>query len=73
MPFHIVHEVFKARILKWFAIPFSSGPHSVSFDPYSDAKIVSGFDEVLIVLRCCRNIIENITEVEEIGEIWVHL
>ena len=28
-PFHIVHGVPKARILKWFAIPFSSGPHSV--------------------------------------------
>ena len=27
--FHIVHRVLKARILKWFAIPFSSGPHSV--------------------------------------------
>ena len=23
MPFHTVHEVIKARILKWFAIPFS--------------------------------------------------
>ena len=29
LPFHIVHGVLKARILKWFAIPFSSGPHSV--------------------------------------------
>ena len=27
--FHTVHGVFKARILKWLAIPFSSGPHSV--------------------------------------------
>ena len=27
--FHMVHGVLKARILKWFAIPFSSGPHSV--------------------------------------------
>ena len=27
LPFHTVHGVFKARILKWFAIPFSSGPH----------------------------------------------
>ena len=27
--FHTVHQVLKARILKWFAIPFSSGPHSV--------------------------------------------
>ena len=25
-----IHGVLKARILKWFAIPFSSGPHSVS-------------------------------------------
>ena len=27
--FHNVHGVLKARILKWFAIPFSSGPHFV--------------------------------------------
>ena len=27
--FHTVHGVLKARIMKWFAIPFSSGPHSV--------------------------------------------
>ena len=26
---HTVHGVLKARILKWFAIPFSSGPHYV--------------------------------------------
>ena len=29
LPFHIVSGVLKAIILKWFAIPFSSGPHSV--------------------------------------------
>ena len=29
LPFHTVHGVLKARILKWFVIPFSSGPHSV--------------------------------------------
>ena len=29
LPFRTVHGVLKARILKWFAIPFSSGPHSV--------------------------------------------
>ena len=29
LPFHTVHGVLKARILKWFAISFSSGPHSV--------------------------------------------
>ena len=26
LPFHTVHRVLKARMLKWFAIPFSSGP-----------------------------------------------
>ena len=29
LPFHTVHTVLKERILRWFAIPFSSGPHSV--------------------------------------------
>ena len=29
LSFHSVHGVLKARILKWFAIPFSSGPHFV--------------------------------------------
>ena len=29
LPFHNVHGVLKARILKWFPIPFSSGPHLV--------------------------------------------
>ena len=28
LPFHTVHGFLKARILTWFAIPFSSGPHS---------------------------------------------
>ena len=29
LPFHAVHGFPKSRILKWFAIPFSSGPHFV--------------------------------------------
>ena len=29
LPFHTVHGVLKARVLKRFAIPFSSGPRSV--------------------------------------------
>ena len=29
LPFHTVHGVLKARILKWFAIPFSGGPRIV--------------------------------------------
>ena len=28
LPDSSVHGILKARILKWFAIPFSSGPHS---------------------------------------------
>ena len=28
-PFHTVHGVLEARILKWFVIPFSSGPRFV--------------------------------------------
>ena len=36
LPFHTVHGILKARILKWLAIPFSSEPHSVTplhYDP----------------------------------------
>ena len=29
LPFHTVYGVLKARILKWFVIPFSSGPRFV--------------------------------------------
>ena len=29
LPFHTAHGVLKARTLKWFAIPFSSGPRFV--------------------------------------------
>ena len=29
-PFHAVHGVLKARMLQWFAIPFSSGPRFVT-------------------------------------------
>ena len=29
LPLHTAHRVLKASILKWFAIPFSSGPHFV--------------------------------------------
>ena len=28
LPFDTVHGALKARIMKWFAFPFSSGPHS---------------------------------------------
>ena len=31
LSFHTVSEVLKARILKWFPIPFSNGPHLSDF------------------------------------------
>ena len=36
-----VHGVLKARILKWFAIPFSSGPHSVR-PVHHDPSVLGG-------------------------------
>ena len=39
--FHTVHGVLKARILKWFATPFSSGPHFVRTLHY-DPPILGG-------------------------------
>ena len=41
LPFHTVHGVLKARILKWFAIPFSSGPHCVR-PLHHDPSILGG-------------------------------
>ena len=29
LSFHAVHVILKARMRKWFAIPFSSGPRSL--------------------------------------------
>ena len=41
MIFHTVHGVLKARILKWFAIPFSSGPRFVR-TLHRDPSILGG-------------------------------
>ena len=41
LPFHVVHEILKARILKWFAISFSNGPHSVR-PLHHDPSILGG-------------------------------
>ena len=41
LPFLTVHGVLKARILKWFAIPFSSGPHFVR-TLHHDPSILGG-------------------------------
>ena len=39
--FHTLHGVLKVRIPKWFAIPFSSGPHSVR-PLHHDPPVLSG-------------------------------
>ena len=41
LPFHTVHGVLEARILKWFAIPFSSGPRFVR-TLHHDLSILAG-------------------------------
>ena len=41
LPFHTVHGFLNTRILKWFAIPFSSGPHSVR-PLHHDASVLGG-------------------------------
>ena len=44
LPFHTVHGVLKARILKWFTICFSSGPHSVR-PLHHDPPVVGGLTQ----------------------------
>ena len=41
LPFHTVHGVLEARILKWLAIPFSSGPCFVRI-LHHDPSILGG-------------------------------
>ena len=41
LPFQTVNGILKARILKWFAIPFSSGPHFVR-PLHHDPSILGG-------------------------------
>ena len=57
LPFHTVHGDLKARILKGFAIPFSSGPHfvrSLHHDP-----------SVLVTLH---GMAHSFTELDELGK-----
>ena len=48
LPFHSVYGVLKARTLKWFVIPFSSGPHFVR-TLYHDPSIAWPYTGWLIV------------------------
>ena len=48
--FHTVHGVLKVRILKWLAIPFSSGPHSVSLVYHDPSALVGPSQHGLVSL-----------------------
>ena len=50
LPFHTVRGVLKARILKWFAIPFSSEPYS---DPFLAGLFCFFFWSIYHSLMCC--------------------
>ena len=57
LSFHIVHGGVKARILKWFAIPFSSGPHFVRTVQNSECyqcKVISHLDKDERLGECLR-------------------
>ena len=49
LPFHTVHGVLKARILKWFAISFSSGPHFVRTLHHHPMQRTNSFEKTLIL------------------------
>ena len=42
LPFQTVHGVLEARILEWFAIPFSSGPRFVRTLPHDSPLALNG-------------------------------
>ena len=46
-PFHTVHRVLKAKVLKWFAIPFSGGPHFLNCPIGCGKKQKQDFTELL--------------------------
>ena len=50
LPFHTVHGVLKARILKWFAIPFSSGPPELSNMTHPSWVVLQGMAHSFIEL-----------------------
>ena len=50
-PFHTVYGVLQERRLKWFAIPFSSGPHFVRPLHYDPSVLVGPTQHGLVSLR----------------------
>ena len=49
IPPHTVHGVLKARMLKWFAIPFSGGPHFVR-TLHHDLSVLGGLHTARLIV-----------------------
>ena len=53
---HIAHGILKARMLKWFAIPFSSGPHPLSYTISQSLLKFISIESVMLsnhLILCC--------------------
>ena len=59
LPFHAVHGILKARILKWFAIPFSSGPHSPDLSTMTLPSWVAPHGVLFSMRTWCRSMRQN--------------
>ena len=58
LPFHTVQRVLKARILKWFTIPFSSGPRFLRTLHY-DPSVLGGLTRHIININLITMIISE--------------
>ena len=59
LPFHAAHGVLKARILKWFAVPFSNGPCFVR-TLHHDLSVLGGPTGWLIVSLLDKSVVHVI-------------
>ena len=68
MSFHTVHGVLRERIPKWFAIPFSSGPHFVR-TLHHDLSILGGLHGVA---HSFIDLDKAVSVQESPAEVWVN-
>ena len=69
LPFHTVHGVLKARILNWFAIPFSSGPHFVRA-LYHDPPILGGPTQQGSYFHWVRKVVVHVVSLVSFLWLW---
>ena len=73
LSFHTVHGVLKARMLKWFAIPFSSGPRFVRtlyHDPSVYMAVLHGPAHSFIELH---KVVIHIINLVSFHSLWLSL